>query len=148
MRVLVIYSHPVPESFCAALRDTVMAALGEAGHETRLLDLYEPAGDNAAQLRATVDIARRRLAEIRLQHEELLDIIEDLEARVRDERPAGEHRPTPDRRVVRDAPGDPPGRDHRGRAARARPSTSRPDWPTVTTAPWAATSTPPRPRSP
>lgn len=49
----------------------------------RLLDLYEPAGDNAAQLRATVDIARRRLAEIRLQHEELLDIIEDLEARVR-----------------------------------------------------------------
>ena len=83
MRVLVIYSHPVPESFCAALRDTVMAALGEAGHETRLLDLYEPAGDNAAQLRATVDIARRRLAEIRLQHEELLDIIEDLEARVR-----------------------------------------------------------------
>ena len=49
----------------------------------RLLDLYEPAGDNAAQLRATVDIARRRLAAIRLQHEELLDIIEDLEARVR-----------------------------------------------------------------
>ena len=36
-----------------------------------------------AALRATVDIARRRLAEIRLQHEELLDIIEDLEARVR-----------------------------------------------------------------
>ena len=40
MRVLVIYSHPVPESFCAALRDTVMMALEEAGHEVRLLDLY------------------------------------------------------------------------------------------------------------
>lgn len=40
MRVLVIYCHPVPESFCAAVRDCVMTALGEAGHETRLLDLY------------------------------------------------------------------------------------------------------------
>lgn len=40
MRVLVVYCHPVPESFCAALRDTVTEALGEAGHEIRLLDLY------------------------------------------------------------------------------------------------------------
>ena len=40
MRVLVVYCHPVPESFCAAVRDTVMDALAEAGHETRLLDLY------------------------------------------------------------------------------------------------------------
>jgi len=40
MRVLVIYCHPVPDSFCAALRDAVLDALGEAGHETRLLDLY------------------------------------------------------------------------------------------------------------
>ncbi|WP_306119756.1 MULTISPECIES: NAD(P)H-dependent oxidoreductase [unclassified Roseitalea] len=40
MRVLVVYCHPVPESFCAAVRDTVLAALGEAGHETRLIDLY------------------------------------------------------------------------------------------------------------
>ncbi len=40
MRTLVIYSHPVPESFNAAVRDTVMETLAEAGHETRLLDLY------------------------------------------------------------------------------------------------------------
>ncbi len=40
MKVLVVYCHPVPESFCAAVRDTVMGALSEAGHETRLLDLY------------------------------------------------------------------------------------------------------------
>ncbi len=40
MRVLVVYCHPVPESFCASVRDTAMAALAAAGHETRLLDLY------------------------------------------------------------------------------------------------------------
>lgn len=40
MRVLVVYSHPVPESYCAALRDCVLDALAKAGHETRLLDLH------------------------------------------------------------------------------------------------------------
>lgn len=40
MRVLVVYCHPVPESFCAALRDTTLATLASAGHETRLVDLY------------------------------------------------------------------------------------------------------------
>jgi NAD(P)H dehydrogenase (quinone) len=40
MRVLVIYCHPVPESFCAALRDCVVGALGQGGNEVRLLDLY------------------------------------------------------------------------------------------------------------
>ncbi|MEC9343532.1 MAG: NAD(P)H-dependent oxidoreductase [Pseudomonadota bacterium] len=40
MRVLVVYSHPVPESYCAALRDTVVSTLKRGGHEVRLLDLY------------------------------------------------------------------------------------------------------------
>lgn len=40
MRVLVVYCHPVPESFCASLRDAALAALARAGHETRLVDLY------------------------------------------------------------------------------------------------------------
>lgn len=40
MRVLVVYCHPVPESFCAAVRDTVMEGLRDGGHEARLLDLY------------------------------------------------------------------------------------------------------------
>lgn len=39
MRALVIYAHPVPESFGAGVRDAVVAALGEAGHEVRLVDL-------------------------------------------------------------------------------------------------------------
>ena len=40
MNILVIYSHPVPESFNAAIRDTTVEALGKAGHTVRLLDLH------------------------------------------------------------------------------------------------------------
>lgn len=40
MRVLVVYCHPSPESFVAAMRDAAVAGLEQAGHETRVLDLY------------------------------------------------------------------------------------------------------------
>lgn len=40
MRVLVVYCHPCEESFNAGLRDLAMATLSEAGHDTRLIDLY------------------------------------------------------------------------------------------------------------
>jgi NAD(P)H dehydrogenase (quinone) len=40
MRILLVYCHPDPESFTAAVRDRAMAALGKAGHDVRLLDLY------------------------------------------------------------------------------------------------------------
>ncbi len=40
MKVLVVYCHPCPDSFSAALRDTTLGALARAGHETRLTDLY------------------------------------------------------------------------------------------------------------
>lgn len=40
MRVLLVYCHPVPESFNAAVRDRAVAALAAAGHEVDLLDLY------------------------------------------------------------------------------------------------------------
>jgi NAD(P)H dehydrogenase (quinone) len=40
VKVLVVYCHPCPDSFSAALRDTVLAALEKSGHETRLTDLY------------------------------------------------------------------------------------------------------------
>lgn len=40
MRVLVVHSHPCPESFNTALCKTVVAALEEAGHDVRLNDLY------------------------------------------------------------------------------------------------------------
>ena len=40
MRVLVVYCHPVPDSFCAALRDAVLEAIALRGCEARLVDLY------------------------------------------------------------------------------------------------------------
>lgn len=40
MKCLVVYCHPVPESFGAAVRDTVLAALAARGAEARLVDLY------------------------------------------------------------------------------------------------------------
>ena len=40
MNILVVYCHPVAESFSAAIRDTAIEALQAAGHQVRLLDLY------------------------------------------------------------------------------------------------------------
>lgn len=40
MRALVVYCHPVPESFNAAVRDATLRGLKAAGHEVDLLDLY------------------------------------------------------------------------------------------------------------
>ena len=40
MRVLYLYCHPLEESFHAAIRDEAVAALGLAGHEVDLCDLY------------------------------------------------------------------------------------------------------------
>ena len=40
MRVLVIYCHPVAESFAAASHATVLEALAEGGHEVTDVDLY------------------------------------------------------------------------------------------------------------
>lgn len=40
MRALVVYCHPRPKSYTAAVRDTVIAQLDASGAETCLLDLY------------------------------------------------------------------------------------------------------------
>ncbi|WP_274628467.1 NAD(P)H-dependent oxidoreductase [Arvimicrobium flavum] len=40
MRALVVYCHPVPESFGAALRDAAVDALNARGDEVRVIDLY------------------------------------------------------------------------------------------------------------
>jgi NAD(P)H dehydrogenase (quinone) len=40
MRVLVVYCHPVAESFAAAAHRTVLEALAEAGHEVTDADLH------------------------------------------------------------------------------------------------------------
>lgn len=40
MRTLVVYCHPLADSYCAALRDRALRALRDGGHEIELLDLY------------------------------------------------------------------------------------------------------------
>lgn len=40
MKVLLVYCHPNPESFCAALRDAAIEGLKSAGHDIDLLDLH------------------------------------------------------------------------------------------------------------
>jgi len=40
VKTLVVYAHPVDDSFNSAVRDTVVRSLKEAKHEVRLRDLY------------------------------------------------------------------------------------------------------------
>lgn len=40
MNTLVVYCHPDPESFTAAVRDVVVEALTAGGHDVRVRDLY------------------------------------------------------------------------------------------------------------
>jgi NAD(P)H dehydrogenase (quinone) len=40
MRVLVVYCHPDPASFTAAIRDEALRSLASASHDVRLIDLY------------------------------------------------------------------------------------------------------------
>ncbi|MBU8541276.1 NAD(P)H-dependent oxidoreductase [Falsiroseomonas tokyonensis] len=47
MRVLMIYCHPRPDSFAAALRDAARRALEAKGHEVELRDLYAEGFDPA-----------------------------------------------------------------------------------------------------
>ncbi len=45
MRALVVYCHPHPESFTAAVRDAALDVLTEAGAEVTLIDLHAEAFD-------------------------------------------------------------------------------------------------------
>lgn len=40
MKVLTVYAHPQPKSFCHTVLEEFTAGLGEAGHESRVVDLY------------------------------------------------------------------------------------------------------------
>ena len=54
LKVLVVFAHPCPESFNAALCATVVEGLEARGHETRLLDL------NAAGFNPVMSADERR----------------------------------------------------------------------------------------
>src|SRR5262244_1507763 len=41
MNVLIVYAHPEPKSFNAALRDIAVSRLKQLGHSVQVSDLYE-----------------------------------------------------------------------------------------------------------
>jgi len=47
VKAYVVYCHPDPESFTAALRDRAVSALENAGHSVRVADLYADGSDPA-----------------------------------------------------------------------------------------------------
>ena len=73
MRVLTVFAHPGPRSFCHAVLDRFDAGLREAGHTNEILDLYaikfDPVlrpGDTASWLTETIPddmLDRMRLRE-------------------------------------------------------------------------------------
>ena len=40
MRILLVYAHPLEQSYASALRDAVLSTLAEGGHQVDLCDLY------------------------------------------------------------------------------------------------------------
>ena len=84
MRVLVVYCHPVPESFCAAVRDATVAALGEQGSQVRLVDLYGerfdpvmPADERRTRQAAQPSIERARRGALDAHRITVTEVAED-----------------------------------------------------------------------
>jgi NAD(P)H dehydrogenase (quinone) len=57
MRVHVVYAHPEPKSFCAAMKNTTVALLTEARHQVTISDLYAERFNPVA---SSADFAMRR----------------------------------------------------------------------------------------
>jgi putative NADPH-quinone reductase len=55
VRVYVVYCHPDPESFTAAIRQRAVAGLQAAGHEVFVTDLYEDGFEPALSLQERAD---------------------------------------------------------------------------------------------
>ena len=59
MRCLVVYSHPLETSYCAALCTRAIDALRGAGHEVRLRDLYADGFDPVLSRQERIDYHTR-----------------------------------------------------------------------------------------
>lgn len=57
LKVFVVYSHQEPQSFCAALKDTVIQTLKEEGHKVQVTDLYASLMFNRIDKTDFVDLA-------------------------------------------------------------------------------------------
>ena len=56
MKILIIYSHPNPESFNHAILEAVLDGLAEAGHTSDVIDLYEMGFDPCLKVEDFVKI--------------------------------------------------------------------------------------------
>ena len=74
MRVLVIYCHPVAESFAAAAHATVLQALDAGGHEVTDVDLYAEGFDPVMSRQDRLDYqnTERNIRPVRKYDEQLL----------------------------------------------------------------------------
>jgi NAD(P)H dehydrogenase (quinone) len=68
MRILVIYCHPVPESFVAAAHQTVLEALAAAGHQVTDVDLYAEHFDPVMSRQERLDYLNTQRNERRVRH--------------------------------------------------------------------------------
>jgi putative NADPH-quinone reductase len=55
VRVYIVYCHPDPDSFTAAIRDRAVAALQQSGHELRVSDLYADKFEPSMSLQERLD---------------------------------------------------------------------------------------------
>jgi putative NADPH-quinone reductase len=64
MKVLVVYCHPLAESFCSAVLSSVRSGLATAGHETRVIDLYAEKFEPVLSARERLDYHTPGLNEV------------------------------------------------------------------------------------
>jgi NAD(P)H dehydrogenase (quinone) len=74
MRVLTVYAHPNPKSFCHAVLDRFTAGLKEAGHTSEVVDLYAIHFDPVFRMRDFASYVDESIP---------LDILESMELRKR-----------------------------------------------------------------
>ena len=55
MRILVVWAHPLADSYSAALKDRAVSALQSSGHDIDLLDLYAEEFDPALSAQERID---------------------------------------------------------------------------------------------
>lgn len=56
MKVLIVFAHPEPQSFNAALKDTAVATFNGQGHEVKVSDLYAMGFDPVGNQRDFIDL--------------------------------------------------------------------------------------------
>ena len=79
MRCVVVFAHPVAESYCAALRDAAVSALRGARHEVRIVDLYAEGFDPVLSRQERLDYHTEGVNEVNVRaHIELLRWAEAL----------------------------------------------------------------------